>query len=82
MTKTQAKSKLRKLKEMLENITCEIEDLKQDIDDTAESIEPYEGCNDLTQEQYDRQEWFEEVGSNLEDLIDSINQFTDYVEEQ
>lgn len=60
MTKTQVKSKLRKLLEQLGDIRAELEDLQYEVEETKDSIEPYEGCNELSAEQEERQEWFEQ----------------------
>ena len=73
MTKTQAKAALRKLMERIDDINAELYDLKAELEETAENIEPYEGYNDLTPEHEERQEWFEGAASALEDLIDAID---------
>lgn len=72
MTKSQARARLKKLMEQLGDIRAELDDLKCEVEETSENIEPYEGSYDLTPEQEERQEWFEELGSTLSDLVDSI----------
>ena len=61
MTKTQAKKQLAKIKELVEN-------LRMDVEETIDSIEPYEGNDDLTEAQEERLEWFEELQQTLEDM--------------
>jgi heme oxygenase len=61
MTKAQAKRKLERIKEL-------IEDLRIEVEETVESIEPYEGKDDLTEAQQERLEWFEELQQALEDF--------------
>lgn len=61
MTKAQAKRKLERIKEL-------VEDLRIEVEETVESIEPYEGKDDLTEAQQERLEWFEELQQALEDF--------------
>lgn len=72
MTKTQVKSKLRKLLEQLGDIRAELEDLQYEVEDTKDSIEPYEGCNELSAEQEERQEWFEEAYYAIENAVECL----------
>ena len=72
MTKTQAKAGIRRILETIANLKDEVEDLKGEAEETSESIEPYDGKDDLTEAQYERQEWFEELTSTLEDLFDNL----------
>jgi len=75
MTKTQVKAKLRKLLEQLGDVRAELDDLKCEVEETSESIEPYDTYNDLTPEQEERQEWMDNVASELDTLIDSIDTY-------
>lgn len=61
MTKTQAKKKLTEIKESVEN-------LKLEVEETVDSIMPYEGKEELTEAQEQRLEWFEDLLQSLEDM--------------
>ena len=61
MTKTQARKQLAAIKEMVENLRMEVEE-------TIESIEPYENKDELTEAQEERLAWFEELQQALEDF--------------
>lgn len=61
MTKTQARKQLAKIKELVENLRIEVEE-------TIDSIEPYEGKDELTEAQEERLEWFEELQQVIEDF--------------
>ena len=83
MTKTQAKSQLQKLIDRLEDIRTELEMLGDDIQDTADNIEPYGDAYDLTPLQEERQEWMQDTAdsiidevSNLEDIISNLGDLT------
>ena len=73
ITKKQIKKELQSifnvLQELRENA---IEDLKNEIEEEIESIEPYENRQELTQQQEERQEWLENVVAALEDIITNI----------
>lgn len=81
MTKTQAKSQLKKILDTLATLTSDLENLQCDVEETIDCIEPYEGCNELTAEQEERQEWFEELQSMLEEITDNANDAYSKVEE-
>ena len=72
MTRTQVKSRIKKLLEQLDEIQVELEDLQSEVEETKDEIEPYEGYNDLTPEQEERQEWLEEVYDALQTAIDNV----------
>ena len=72
MTKTQVRAKLKSLLERLGDLRAELDDLKCEVEETAESIEPYEGKNELTYEQEERKDWLDSVASELEDLVQNI----------
>lgn len=91
MTKTQARARINKLFNegilgKLDNAICsaieELEDLIYDCEDTRDSIEPYEDKDDLTEEQQERYEWFDDLVSELEsfksDLEDWQSTFGDH----
>lgn len=71
MTKTQVKRQMEKIKEMVENLRMEVEE-------TIDSIEPYEGKDDLTEAQEERLEWFEEVQELLENMEYDLDDKIEY----
>lgn len=82
MTKTQAKKILRDLFNngvlgKLDNAICEaieeMENVISDMEETRDSIEAYEGRDDLTEQQQERYDWFDEVISDLEELKDYLD---------
>lgn len=70
MNKTEIRKRLRELLEKLDCLKADFEDLKNDVDCASGDIEPYEGRNDLTPQQEERQEWLEDLSYNLDDIID------------
>lgn len=82
MTKTQARKVLNELYSKgvlgkLDGVLCEaIEELESvyaDMEETKDNIEPYENKDDLTEQQQERYDWFEELCSDLEELRDSLD---------
>lgn len=87
ITKAQIRSRKNKLYEKLDELLADlydlrdaIEELKDEVEDESASIEPYEGCNDLTNEQTERQEWLEAAAesldsaySNIDEVLDNLN---------
>lgn len=69
-TKTQYKKALGDLYDRLLSIQSEAEDLKAELEEEAEEIEPYEGKDELTPAQEERQEWLESQAEALDELID------------
>lgn len=74
MTKNQARASLKKIVEKLENALSDLEDLKNEVEETKDNIEPYEGKEELTTEQEERQEWFEDLFSVLDTAYDNIEE--------
>lgn len=72
LTKTQVKSRLQKITEQLEELLNQIEDLKTDCEDEAENIEPYDGKDELTEAQEERQEWLTDTAYTLDTQYDSL----------
>ena len=70
MTTTQIKKELKGIKDIIEN-------LLEEVEETREDIEPYEGHNDLTAKQEMRLEWLEKVTDCLEQLIDEIDEINE-----
>lgn len=80
MTKTQVKNQLKKLIERLEDLRGDLEMLGDDAQETAYDIEPYDGKDELTEQQEERQDWMNETAdaiseqvSNLEDVISNLD---------
>lgn len=70
MRKDEAKKRASKLLAKLQDLQAEFEELKYDLEGAAEEVEPYEGRDELTQAQEERVEWFEDVASALDDIVD------------
>lgn len=77
MTKTQAEKAVRLLVQKIEEAMSMLEDLKNEVEETAENIEPYENKDDLTPQQEERLEWFEELGEALDSAEDNLTEITD-----
>lgn len=56
----------------LEKILDDLDTLRMEIEETAENIEPHEGKDELTEAQEEKQEWCENLASEIENAIDSI----------
>lgn len=67
MTKTQAKKKLEQAIDILQDLLLESEE-------TRDEIEPYENKDELTPQQEERYEWFDELVNGLETIIDELNE--------
>ena len=76
MTKTQLKARLAKIIEMLNEAQSELDMLADDAQETIDSIEPYENHDDLTEQQEERQAWFEEA---YDTISDKANDLTDII---
>ncbi len=74
MTKTQVKARLKKLLEQLGDIRAELSDLQCEVEDTRDNIEPYEGADDLTPEQEERQEWMDNAAYALDEATTSLEE--------
>jgi chromosome segregation ATPase len=72
ITKTQIKKRLEELSIKLEDLQGDIEELNDEVNDEVNDIEPYEGKDDLTPDQEERQEWLEDLSSSLDDVISSL----------
>ena len=70
MRKDEAKRRASKLLAKLQDLQAEFEELKYDLESAAEEVEPYEGKDELTPAQEERVEWFEDVASALDDIVD------------
>ena len=67
LTKTQIKKRAEMLVNMLEDFRLEVEEEK-------DSIEPYEGKDELTTAQEEREEWLDNACDKLLEAIDSLNE--------
>lgn len=72
-TKTQYQKRMRDLATRLAETLEALEDLATDLGEEAEGIEPYEGRDELTQAQEERQQWLEDAQSATSDLRDAID---------
>ncbi len=83
LTKTQIKKRVKTLLEKLESIKEELTELKDDVENESYNIEPYEGKNELTKSQEQRQEWLDSVSEALGSLIDGMDkdELEGYMEE-
>ena len=73
LTKAQIKKRTKNLLEKLEAIKMELEELHDDVENESSNIEPYEGKDELTKSQQDRQDWLDNVSSALDELINNID---------
>lgn len=83
LTRTIIKKNLRTPLEKLEDLKSDLEALKDDVENESYSIEPYEGKDDLTPYQEERQEWLDNVSEALGTIIDGMDtsELEGYVEE-
>lgn len=83
-TKKQFKKRIEELKEKLQDLRLEFEDLQSDLETESGDIEPYEGRNDLTSLQMERQEWLDNTASTIEETVSRLQDGEDnldYIEE-
>ena len=81
ITKTQIKKRIEKLMDQLTEIGNELMNLQDEIDCEVEDIEPYEGKDELTEQQEERQEWLEETSRTIEEQVENISEINSYLEE-
>lgn len=60
---------------MLRKIYDQVEDVRMLLEEESESIEPYEGKDELTQAQEERQEWLDNAQITCQDFLDNIEEF-------
>lgn len=72
ITKSQIKRRAEKIAEKLEELETMIRELQEETQNEADSIEPYEGKDDLTTQQEERAAWLEEAADNLETQADNL----------
>lgn len=80
LTKTQAIKRAQKLKDQIDALLLEIEELQSDLQEEADDVEPYEGKDDLTLQQEERQEWLQEAADQIQEALDQIQEGADQLE--
>lgn len=68
ITKTQIKNKIRKIKNL-------IEDLLQNIEEARDDIEPHGDYDELTPKQEIYCEWLDDVSDYFDQLIDDLEEY-------
>lgn len=77
LTKTQIKAKVKNLVEQISTIRMELEELQSDVEMERDDIEPYEGKDDLTEAQEERQEWLDNAASQIEEMVMNLQEVED-----
>jgi chromosome segregation ATPase len=77
LTKTQIKAKVKNLIEQISTIRMELEELQSDVEMERDDIEPYEGKDDLTEAQEERQEWLDNAASQIEEMVMNLQEAED-----
>lgn len=70
MTRTQYKKAVKELLDKLEALKAEFDDLAYEAQDEADGMEPYEGKEELTAQQEERQEWLSDLSSALTEIAE------------
>ena len=76
LTKTQARKRIAQLREKLSDLRLEFEELQSDLEMESSDICEYEGRNELTELQQERQEWLDNTVNSLQEAEDNL----DYIE--
>ena len=77
LTKTQARKRIAQLREKLSDLRLEFEELQSDLEMESSDICEYEGRNELTELQQERQEWLDNTASTIEDTVNSLQEVED-----
>ena len=77
MTKSEAKKLVRELLSKVWELKDATEDLAAEVDDTYNEIDPYEGRDELTTAQEERQEWFSELSDKLNEAVSALETIDD-----
>lgn len=72
LNKKDIKKRVSEMLDKLNDIKTELEELASDVENESENIEPYEGRNELTIQQQERQEWLDECQEALESAVSDI----------
>lgn len=65
------------IKKRLETILDQLLELQQDVEETKDEIEPYEGKDDLTDQQQERYDWLDELASTIDDAYSNLSDYED-----
>lgn len=76
-SKNQLFKRAEALRDQLNSLKDLFEELADDIESESSDIEPYEGRNDLTQAQEDRQNWLDETAESIRNAIGEIEEADD-----
>ena len=63
------------IKKRLETILDQLLELQQDVEETRDEIEPYEGKDDLTDQQQERYDWLDELASTIDDACSNLSDY-------
>ena len=77
LTKTQARKRIAQLREKVSDLRLEFEELQSDLEMESSDICEYEGRNELTELQQERQEWLDNTASTIEDTVNSLQEAED-----
>ena len=77
LTKAQARKRIADLREKLSDLRLEFEELQSDLEMESSDICEYEGRNELTELQQERQEWLDNTASTIEDTVNSLQEAED-----
>lgn len=81
LTRTQLRKRIRELIEQAENLKSDLEEIQSEAEDERDSIEPYDGKDELTEQQEERQGWFECACDQIDYALDNIDEFINNLEE-
>lgn len=81
MTKNEAKKWIREILEKVAELRETADDLNNEAEYTYDEIEPYEGRDELTPAQEERQEWFRDLTDKLSDAVSSLETIESDLEE-
>lgn len=82
MTKNQWKRRLGELAEKCRALYSELEEAKDDLSADYDDIEPYEGRDELTPQQEERQEWLDNLASEIDDGMSSLEYLAENLEDE
>ena len=81
MTKNEAKRVIRELLNQVDDLRFALEDLERDASETCDEIEPYEGRDELTPAQEERQEWFSDLSDKMNEALSELDNIQGDLEE-
>lgn len=58
---------------MLREVYDKVDTIKMLLEEESEGIEPYEGKDDLTEAQSQRQEWLDDAASICQEFLDGLD---------